>query len=356
MTDACMHAARVTKHGDVEAVEWTTVPRPEPAAGEVRVRVAAAGMNHLDLWVRRGVAGHRFPLPLILGSDGAGVVDAAGTGVESVALGSEVILAPAVSCESCPACESGDDPMCRQYSILGEDRDGTCAEFVVVPASCVFPKPDSVDWATAAAFPLATLTAWTMLIRRAALREGETVLVLAGTSGVGNMAIQIARLHGCRVIATAGGPEKCARLVTLGADEVIDHGSEDITQRVRELTAKRGVDIVFEHVGAATWADSLRSLARGGRLVTCGATTGPGVELDLRLIFYKRLSILGSTMGARADLPHLIERLGAGELRPLIGARLPMAEVRDAHRLLEERQVTGKVVLLPDRDAKGTPA
>ncbi len=343
-----MLALQVAHHGGFDALRLGDLPRPKPGPGEVLIEMHASGMNHLDIWVRRGVPGHRFPLPLVLGSDGAGVVREVGAGIGDVAPGAEVILSPGTSCGRCAHCLAGRDPLCRAYGILGESRDGTAAEYACVPAANLLPKPAALGFVEASCFALATLTAWTMLVRRARLECGEEVLVLAGGSGVGSMAIQIAKLHGCRVIASAGGIEKCARLRDLGADEVIDHTQEDIAARVRELTGKRGVDVVVEHVGEATWQASLRSLARGGRLVTCGATSGARGECDLRAIFFKGLSILGSTMGSKGDLPRLVELVAAGRLRPVVGRVLPLSRAAEAQRLLEERQVFGKIVLVPD--------
>jgi len=345
-----MLAARVEEHGAAESLRLADVPVPEPGPGEVLVEVRAAGLNHLDLWVRRGVPGHAFPLPLTLGSDASGVVAALGTGVKRATVGDEVIIAPGFSCGVCDACLAGDDPLCRDYGILGETRDGTCAEYVAVPEANLIPRPSTVDWPTAGCFALAALTSWTMLVDRAALRPADTLLVIAGGSGVGSLAVQIGRLLGCRVIATAGGPEKCARLPGLGADATIDHSREPISARVLELTAGRGADVVFEHVGEATWAESLRSLARGGRLVTCGATSGAKAEVHLRRLFFKNLSIIGNTMGPRGHLHRLVRLLERGVLRPVIAGVRPLRELIEAHRTLEERRVIGKLVVLPRPD------
>ena len=340
-----MKAVRIEEHGGPDVIQWIEVPDPSPGPGEVLVKVHASGMNHLDLWVRRGIPGHPFPLPITPGCDGAGVVTELGAGVEGPSVGSPVMLSPGLSCGTCERCLSGNDPLCRKYGILGETRDGAAAELVVVPAANVIPIPDSIRWEEAASFGLVALTAWTMLVERARVRPGENVLVLAGGSGVGSLGIQIAKLFGARVIATAGGEEKCRKVRALGADEVIDHSTMKISKRVRELTDGRGVDIVFEHVGEATWKESLRSLDRGGRLVTCGATTGHLAECDLRLVFFKSISILGSTMGSKGTLLGLVDLLAAGKLRPVVGEVLPMSRAAEAHALLEERKVFGKVVL-----------
>lgn len=341
-----MKAVVVHEHGGIDQLRLEDRPTPEPGAGEVRVKVAAAGLNHLDLWVRRGVSGHTFPLPLILGSDGSGVVDAVGAEVETVKVGAEVIVLPGVSCCECDACHAGNDQLCPQYGILGETRDGCCAEFVVVPAFNVVPKPAHLGFADAASFTLSYMTSWSML-QKAQILEGETILVHGGASGVGSAAIQIAKLHKADVIATAGTEEKCAFAKELGADHVIDYSKADFVTEVRNIRGRAGVDIVFEHVGAKTFDGSVKSLARGGRLVTCGATTGGDVQLSLHRLFFKNLSVIGSTMGSHADALIVIDLVGGGELTPVVDAVLPMHRVREAHERLENRKVLGKLVLEP---------
>ena len=340
-----MKAAVVRSHGGFERIEFGELSLPEPGPREVRVRVRAAGLNHLDTWVRRGVPGHEFPLPLVLGSDGAGVVDALGPGARGVEIGDDVVILPGTSCGSCAACLEGEDQLCRSYRILGEARDGTCAEYVVLPDANVRPKPPNVSFHEAASVPLVFQTAWSMLVRRAGVRPGDTVLVHAAGSGVGSAAIQIAHLFGARVAATAGTAEKCRHAESLGAELAIDYTESDFVDRIRDWTGRRGVDVVVEHVGKATFAGSVRCLARGGRLVTCGATTGGDVSLSLHQVFFKNLSILGNTMGRKADLVRILELVAAGRLKPVVDRVLPFAEIRDAHRLLEDRAVFGKIVL-----------
>lgn len=342
-----MRCVVVREHGGVEVLRLEERPVPTPAPGQVRVRVGAIGLNHLDTWVRRGVPGHTFPLPLIPSSDAAGVVDALGAGVTTCKEGDAVVVLPGVSCGVCEACLSGLDQLCRHYHILGESCDGTSAECVCVPAANVAPMPKNLIPPQAAAVCLVFQTAWNMLVRRAELRAGETVLVHAGLSGVGSAAVQIANLLGARVIATAGGPEKCARVAALGAHHVIDSKAKDFAAEVRALTGKAGVQVVFEHVGAATFDGSLKCLARGGRLVTCGATTGGNVQLSLHAVFFKSLSILGSTMGSKGDLRTILRLVEDGKLKPVLDRVLPMAQVGEAHRLLEARETLGKVVLTP---------
>jgi NADPH:quinone reductase-like Zn-dependent oxidoreductase len=313
----------------------------------VRVRVRASGLNHLDTWVRRGVPGHRFPLPMIPGCDGAGTVDAVGPGVTSVAPGDEVVLAPGLSCGACRECSEGRDHLCAQYGILGETRNGTNAELVTLPAVNALRKPAGLGFEEAAAVPLAFLTAWTMLIDRAGLRAGETVLVLAAGSGVGSAAVQIARLHGATVVATASSEAKREAALRLGAHHVLDHSAPDWGKQLWALTERRGVDVAFEHVGAPTFATSLRSLRKGGRLVTCGATAGFEVTIDLRLVFFKSLSVLGSTMGSRGTLHRILRLVAEGALKPVVDRVLPLDQVAEAHRLMGERAQFGKLVLVP---------
>jgi NADPH:quinone reductase-like Zn-dependent oxidoreductase len=284
---------------------------------------------------------------MIPGSDASGVVAGIGPGVEELAPGDRVFVSPGYSCERCEACLSGNEPLCRRYGLLGEHRDGTQAEFVALGASNVLPLPGNLSFEEGAAFPLVFLTAWHMLATRARLQPGEEVLVQAGGSGVGTAAIQIAKYLGARVFTTVGSAEKAARARALGADETILYRETDFLEAVRRLSGKRGVDVVVENTGAATWEKSLQALARGGRLVTCGATTGYEAKTDLRFVFFKSLSILGSTMGSRSELLHVASLLGAGRLRPVIDRVLPLDEVALGHRLLEERAVFGKVLLRP---------
>jgi len=341
-----MKAIIVREHGGPEKLERTELPDPELRPGEAIVRVRAVALNHLDIWVRRGVPGHKFPLPLIPGSEVAGVIDRIAPDDRWKA-GDEVLVAPGYSCGVCIACLSGNDPLCHNdHGIFGESRNGGAAELIAVPIRNLLPKPPALSFAEAAALPLDMLTAWHMLVARAQLRLGETVLVHAGGSGVGSAAIQIARLFGATVFATAGSAEKAARAKDLGAHETILHRDADFLAEVRRLTGKRGVDVVFEHVGADTFDRSVRALARGGRLVTCGATTGAEVTINLRLVFFKLLSILGSTMGSLAELHEIMKHVAAGRLRPVVDRVLPLEEIAEGQRVLEDREAFGKVVLM----------
>ncbi|HYV86568.1 MAG TPA: zinc-binding dehydrogenase [Patescibacteria group bacterium] len=342
-----MKAIRVPRHGGPEVLEIADLPDPQPGPGEVLVAIRAAGVNHLDTWVRRGMPGIKLPLPMIPGSDGAGVIAALGAGVTDWKTGDRVFVSPAYSCGRCEACGSAREPLCRDYGLLGEHRNGTQAELVALGARQVLPLPEGLSFEEGAAFPLVFLTAWHMLVDRAAVRPGDDVLIQAGGSGVGTAAIQIARLHGARVLATVGSDDKAAKAKALGADQVINYRTTDVLDAVRRATGKRGVDIVLDSTGQETWEKSIQSLAKGGRLVTCGATTGHEAKTDLRFVFFKGLSILGSTMGSRAELLRVARFVGERRLRPIIDRVLPFEKVAEAHRALAERAPFGKIVLTP---------
>jgi len=340
-----MKAIRIHEHGDYRVLKIEDVPRPAPGPGEILLEMRYSALNHLDTWVRRGVPGHKFPLPITPGSDGAGIVAELGEGVGGFEIGEAVAIAPGYSCGRCEACLEGDDHRCRRYGIYGESCDGCQCEYFVLPVSNALRIPEGLSLEEAAAIPLVFLTAWEMLTAKARLREGDTVLVQAAGSGVGSAAVQIARHFGARVIATAGSDAKLEKARELGAHETINYEDADFAKVVRRITEKRGVDIVVEHTGAATFAGSLRSLAAGGRIVTCGATSGAEITADLRPIFFKNLSILGSTMGRRDSLPEILRLAAEGALKAVIDRVLPMEDVAEAHRAIAERAQTGKVLL-----------
>ncbi len=342
-----MKAVVIEEHGGPESLLIRDLPDPEPGPGEVRVRIRAAALNHLDLWARRGIEGVRYPLPLIPGCDGAGLVDAVGPGVSGIEAGAACVLAPGVACGVCDACARGEDHFCRSYGILGEQRNGTCADFIVVPARNVLPKPESLSFEEAAAVPLVFLTAWHMLMERARLRPGETVLIHAAGSGVSTAGIQIAALVGARILVTAGSREKLDRAIEMGAEAGIDYREQDVTAEVRRLTGKRGVDVIFDHIGKDTWDANIKSLVRGGRLVFCGNTSGRVAETSLPHVFFKGLSLLGSTMGSRGEVHEVLRLVEAGDLTPVVDRVLPMERIAEAHRVLEERRAFGKVVVTP---------
>ena len=338
-----MKAVRFHEHGAPDVLRYEDAPDPEPQPGRALVRVHACALNHLDLWQRRGIDRVRIPLPHISGSDVAGVVVDAG-GDDAIAPGTRVMLYPGLSCGSCPSCAAGRQNLCAAFDVLGLQSNGGYAELVSVPAANLVPIPAHIDFVTAAAFPLTFLTAWHMLVTLAQVKEGDTVLVLAGGSGVGQAAIPIARLHGARVLATSG-PAKMEKTQALGADLVFDHYSGDFSRQVRAATNGAGADVVVEHVGEATWDRSVRALARGGRLVTCGATTGYAAAIDLRHLFARQLSLLGSYMGTRDELRMAAAHLFAGRLSPVVDTVVALANAAAAHERLEAKAHFGKIVL-----------
>jgi NADPH:quinone reductase-like Zn-dependent oxidoreductase len=338
-------AIQFQQHGGPEVLKYIDAPDPTVRPNEVLVRVRACALNRLDLWVRQGIPGVPIPLPHIPGSDVAGEIAQIGPEVTTVRVGQRVVLAPGVTCGKCAACLAGRDNRCRQFTNLGYLIDGGCAEFVRAPEVNCLPYPENLSIEQAAAVPLVFQTAWHMLLARAELQPGEDVLILGAGSGVGVAAIQIAKFFGARVIATAGTDEKLAKARELGADHVINHKSQKIRDEVRRITGKRGVDVVFEHVGTATWDDSLASLATSGRLVTCGATTGYDAKVDLRFLFSRQLSLLGSYMGTKNDLRTVMKLVAAGRLKPIVDRVFPLAEAAAAHAYLESGAQFGKVVL-----------
>jgi NADPH:quinone reductase-like Zn-dependent oxidoreductase len=341
-----MKAVVFEQHGGPEVLQYTDVPKPKIKANEVLVEVRACALNHLDVWVRVGLPGITIPLPHTLGNDVAGVVSEVGELVNWINPGEEVIVQPGVSCGHCRACLEGRDNMCPEYDIVGYRRDGGYAEFVAVPGVNIVRKPKSLTWEEAAALPLVTITAWHMLVTRANVQPGENVLVHAAGSGVGSIGIQVAKLRGARVIATAGSAEKLAKARQLGAVDVVDYTRADWPKEVRRLTNREGVDIVFEHTGAETWSGSISSLKNNGRLVTCGATSGFDARTDLRQIFYRHLTILGSFMGSKAELLEAMKFVERGQIRAVVDRAMPLSEAQKAHELMEDRAQFGKLVLI----------
>lgn len=340
-----MKAIRIHKFGEPEVLRWETVPDPLCLPNQVLVQMKAMSINHLDIWVRNGL--FNYPLPIIMGSDGAGVIVKVGQEVGGWKVDDAVIIQPGTYCGNCQFCQEGKENFCTDYGILGETEDGTQCELMALNSEQLERKPDFLSFEEAAAFPLVFLTSYTMLIRRAKIQRGETILILGAGSGVGSAAIQIAKLYNCRIIATGGDEKKLQLAKSLGADYVINHSVENIHKRVKEITGGLGVDIVFEHVGEATWNSSLKSLRKGGRLVTCGATTGANVSINLRHLFIKNLSILGSTMGDRKAFSEVVEWLAQGKIKPVVDRIFSMSEVVKAHVHIENRQQFGKVILVP---------
>jgi len=342
-----MKAVVFSQPGGPEVLQYTEVANPQIKANEVLIEVRACALNHLDVWVRGGLPGIKIPLPHILGDDVAGVVHEAGELVTWTKPGDEVMVQPGVSCGHCVECLAGRDNMCDEYDMIGYRRDGGYAEHLSVPGVNVIPKPVNLSWPEAAALPLVTLTAWHMLVTQARVQPGEDVLIHAAGSGVGSLGIQIAKLRGARVIATASSDEKLAKARELGADEIVNYTRDDWPKEVRKLTNGRGVDVVFEHTGAATWSGSIVSLKKGGRLVTCGATSGFDARTDLRQVFYRHLTILGSMMGSKAELLAAMKFIKSGQIRAVVDRTLPLADARKAHELMEDRAQFGKLVLMP---------
>lgn len=342
---ATMKAMVVREHGPASVIKPEEVHTPKPGSHDALIKVRGCALNHLDVWCRSGIPG--IKLPLILGCDVAGEVVEKGHGVTHLAQGDKVLVSPGLSCGFCRQCLAGEENLCRFYHILGAGRDGGYAEYVAVPAVNCFPIPAGLDFHQAAAIPLVFITAWHMLLARAQIEANETVLVVGGGSGVGSAAIQIAKLHYCRVITTVGNDDKARRARELGADEIIIHSRQNIADEVRKLTDKKGVEVVFEHVGPAVFSDCLASLATGGRLVTCGATTGAKSEIDITRLFMKHQTIYGSIMGNKRELVDLLPFFSTGKLKPVVDTVLPLAEAEKAHEILDARKQFGKVVLDP---------
>ena len=344
-----MQALYFTAHGGVEGIEFGTRPDPRPARDEVLVRLHAAALNHLDLFVLGGIPGLELALPHVGGADGAGEIVAVGEDVRVWKSGDEVVFNPGLWCGECEYCRRGDESLCVHYGLLGEHAPGTFAELVAVKAEALARKPAHLSWDEAAAFPLTFLTAWRMLVTRARLQAGESVLVHGIGGGVALAALAIAKRVGARVIVTSGDERKLERARALGADETIDYRAADVAREVRRLTGKRGVDVVVETAGEATWMASIKSAAKGGRNVTCGATTGPNPAEEIRLVFWNQLSILGSTMGSRADWSGMVDAVVRWELRPVVDSVLPLSEGRDGYARMAKGEQLGKIVLRVDR-------
>ncbi|MBI1967417.1 MAG: zinc-binding dehydrogenase [Gemmatimonadetes bacterium] len=344
-----MRAAVLQASGGLGQVAVADVPdAPQPARGQVRVAIHAAALNHLDLFVIRGLPGVQHASPHILGADGAGVVDVVGEGVTRVSPGDRVMLNPGVSDYSCEFCLKGEHGMCVSYGILGEHLPGTIAEYVTVPEQNVARMPmlePALSWAEAAAYSLVTLTAWRMVMTRAQVRAGETVLIWGIGGGVSLTALRIAKRQGARVIVTSSSDVKLQAARELGADVTLNHKTQKIPQEIRALTTRRGVDVVVENVGEATWEESLRCLAKGGRLVTCGATTGPKVSMDVRRLFWNQYTIMGSTMGNAREYEEIVHVLGTGALRPIVDRVYPLVEARAAFARLAAGEQMGKIVV-----------
>lgn len=342
-----MKAITLRQHGDIDVLKFEELPDPKTQADEVLVKVRAVALNHLDLWIRKGLPHIKHDYPHILGSDISGEVLQVGSLVKNISIGQKVLLHPALSCGVCEKCSLGQDNLCPRYQILGEHVRGGYCEMIVVPARNILPYPENLSFEEAACVPLVFLTAWQMLVEKAKIRPGMTVVIHGGASGMGSAGIQVAKLFGCQVITTAGSDEKLARCKSLGADYGINYKKENFLEAVTKISGKQGIDVVFEHIGKAFWKESLLCLKWGGTLVTCGATTGFEVMTDLRQIFFRQLQILGSTMGSRGTQFEVLRHIAEGKLKPVLDCVLPLQEAQQAHHLLEAGEQFGKVVLKP---------
>lgn len=343
-----MKAVIFEEHGDVDVMKVAEVPTPEPGYGEVRVRVRACALNHLDIWVRQGMPGIELPMPHILGNEPAGEIDAVGEGVDKGRIGERVLISPGINCGQCEFCVAGLDSACPDYQVVGFRRPGGYAQYNVVPGHHAIPVSDKLTPEEWSAIPLTFLTAWHMLFHHARMVPGETVLVMAAGSGVGAAAIQIVKMSGGTVITTASTEDKLRQARDLGADHTINYTDKSFRDEVKSITNGRGADIVIEHVGPAVWTDCMACLAKAGRLVTCGATTGPKVEIDLRFLFMRQLSVHGSYLGSRHELNRILQHVEEGKLRPVVDQVFPLEEARAAHQRMLDREQFGKIVLRVD--------
>ena len=342
-----MKAVSFHTHGGPEVLRAEDVPDPTVSPDEVLIEVRAASINHLDIFVRRGLPGVVIPLPHIPGADAAGIIREVGLQVDGLEPGQRVTINPGINCGRCEFCSAGFASQCLRYRIVGEHVQGSYAELIKVPSHNVLPIPDAMGFEEAAAAPLVFLTAWSMMITKGRIKPGEDVLILGAGGGVGTAAVQIAKMVGCRVYATVGSAQKLEKAKNLGADVVISHKDEEFDRVIRDQTNKRGVDVVVDYIGADTWVRSLRAARRGGRILTCGATTGPTPKTDLRYIFFRQLQIIGSTMGSPQDFAEVMRCVFRGQLKPVVDRVLPLTEAGQAHELIEARQVFGKLVLVP---------
>lgn len=349
-----MKALMFFQHGGLEELRVAEMPEPEPGPGEVSISVRAAALNHLDLFVLRGLPGVPIPLPHVGGADGAGVVKRVGDGVGDWRVGDEVVFNPGLWCGDCEFCRAGEECLCVQYGIVGEHTNGTFAEEVVVPAAALARRPAHLGWVEAAAFPLTFLTAWRMLITRAALQPGESVLIHGIGGGVALAALTIASQFGARVIVTSSSDAKLARARELGAAATVNYATQDVVKEVKRETGRRGVDVVVETAGEATWMSSLRCARRGGRIVTCGATSGPNPTEEVRLIFWNQLSILGSTMGSAADWKAMVGAVEERKLRPNVDLVLPLERGTEGYQRLAVGGQFGKIVLAVSSESPAT--
>lgn len=341
-----MKAVRIKEHGGIDKLHYEEIPEPFCPPDKVKVNVKAAALNHLDIWVRHGLPGLSIPLPLIMGCDASGTIVEVDSKVNNLQIGDEVVIQPGTFCGECQYCIEGRENYCSNYGIIGETENGTLAEYIVLDPNNVHLKPEHLSFSEAASMPLVFMTAYQMLIKRAELQSNETVLIYGGSSGVGSAAIQICSDLGAHIIATAGSDSKGKFCSKLGAHHVVNHHQDNWLDEVKEITGKTGVNVIFEHVGSATWKQSIRILSKGGRLVTCGATTGAEVEINLAHLFMKQQSILGSTMSSISTFKEVMNKIKDHKYKPMVDKIFPMQDIRNAHEYIENRRQSGKVVLV----------
>ena len=341
-----MKAVRIHQHGGIDVLKYDDLPKPEINNSQCLIKIKATALNHLDLWVRKGIPG--IPLPMIMGSDGAGIIEETGKNVADFSTGDRVLIQPLTYCGKCQWCKKNKENYCEKWGIFGENQDGTQCEYMAINSDHLRIIPRGMSYEEAAAFPLVAETSSTMLIDRANIQPGETVFVWGASSGVGSMAIQIAKAIGCTVITAVGDSKKANFAEKLGADKIVNYKNDNIVNVIKGYTDHRGVDVVVEHVGTKTWETSLRILGKGGRIVTCGATTGAEAEFDIRRLFSKQQSILGSTMGNVESLDRALEMYRNGDIRPIVDKCFKMSEIQNAHKYLESGNQIGKVIVIPN--------
>ncbi len=343
-----MKAVLLHTHGQSEVLRFKDIPEPECKPAKVKIKIHASAINHLDIWVRNGIRGVMYPLPMVLGSDGAGTITEVGSDVEEWEVGDEVVIQPGTFCGKCSNCIDGQENYCHKYGILGETENGVQAEYIVVDPINIYSKSEYLNFAEAASMPLVFMTAYEMLIKRAKIQKKETVLIYGGASGIGSAAIQISLDFGANVIATVGSHDKIQHVEKMGANNVVIHSNDNWSEKVKDISGNNGINIIFEHVGKETWKESLRLLSKGGRIVTCGATTGNNVQINLSHLFVKQHSILGSTMSSLNTFREVMEKINNKLYFPFVDKIFNMKDISHAHKYIENRQQQGKVVMVFD--------
>ncbi len=339
-----MKAVVITEHGGLDKVKLAEIARPKPKSGEVLIQVKSAALNHLDIWARKGGRA-KLQMPHILGSDGSGVITEIGEGVEGLKIGDEILINPGLSCGRCEFCMRGEQSECVSFGIIGMASPGTFAEYVSVPAVNVYPKPAHLSFDEAAALPLAYITAWRMLMNRAGLKPGQTLLIHGIGGGVALAGLQLVKLTGASVIVTSSSDEKLKKAAQIGADSIINYKTADVALKVNDITNGRGVDIILETVGAATWPLDFDCVRRGGKIVICGVTTGPKAETNLQALYWNQVSIIGSTMGSNEDFRQLLSAISISKMKPIIDLAHPLENFYDAFLKMEQGAQFGKIVL-----------